>query len=101
MLRLVLRETDVVMISEMILDVNTCPGNLLTTQQTVVVDDGDTLPPVVSQILLLLQEMSLIDMSPEAGAEDLEADETGPGALVVERIEHDEPLQFGRGTGGW
>ena len=67
--------------------IHASPGNLLVTEQTAVVHNHDALPPIVLKIFVFLHEMSLVDMSPEAGAEDLVTDETGPLTFVVVRIQ--------------
>ena len=59
------------------------PGNLFVADTAVIMDNVDTLPAIVSQIVLLLEKVLLIDMLPEARAEGLTAKDTGPSALVV------------------
>ena len=64
-------------------DAGARPRNLLVADTAIIMDYVDTLPAVVSQIVLLLEKMLLVDMLPEARAESLTAKDTGPSALVV------------------
>ena len=61
------------------------PGNLLVADAAIIMDDVDTLPTVVSQVVLLLEKVLLIDMLPEARAEGFAAKYTGPSAPIVPR----------------
>ena len=61
------------------------PGNLFVADAAMIVDDVDSLPAVVSQIVLLLEKVLLVDMLPEARAEGFTAENTGPGAPVIPR----------------
>ena len=66
-------------------DAGARPRNLLVADTAIIMDYVDTLPAVVSQIVLLLEKMLLVDMLPEARAESLTAKNTGPSAPVVPR----------------
>jgi hypothetical protein len=59
------------------------PRNLLVADATIIMYDVDTLSSVVSQIVLLLEKMLLVDVFPEARAESLTAKDTSPSAPVV------------------
>ena len=58
-------------------DAGSGPGNLFVADAAIIMDDVDSLPTVVSQIVLLLEKMLLVDMLPEARAESLTAKDTG------------------------
>ena len=64
-------------------DVGAGPGQPLPAHPAAVGDDGDALPAVVRQVLLLLHEVLLVDVAPEPRAEGLVADEAGPLTLVI------------------
>ena len=61
------------------------PGNLFVADAAIIMDDVDTLPAIVSQIVLFLEKVFLVDVLPEARAEGLTAKYTGPSAPVVPR----------------
>ena len=69
-------------------DVGPGPGQPLPAHPAAVGDDGDALPAVVRQVLILLHEVLLIDVSPEARAEGFVAEEAGPLTLVVPGSNH-------------
>ena len=54
-------------------DAGSRPRNLFIADAAEIVDNVDPLPAIVSQVVLLLEEMFLIDMFPEARAEGLTA----------------------------
>ena len=64
-------------------DAGTRPGNLFVTDTAKIMDNVDPLSAIVSQIVLLFEEVFLIDMLPETRAEGFTAKDTGPSALVV------------------